>query len=203
MQKLTRKGVLLFAGATAVCAFVLPSAASAASWGPVGSHHTLDSPNFGFTSVILGAGATSQCTSSSFTADVVSSANLSITTGTLGGLCTASGAAIGTCKLTVHPTFYPWTLTLTATFPFSITLDGIVISIRFDNPPGLNSCANVNGADMTLTGRLTGGNWTGNASHSMDFNNSEGLVSHSALGNNTPITTRALLTDTSGTLTAS
>ena len=70
MKKFSKKGVLLFAGAMAVCAFVLPAVASAATWGPAPSHHVLDSPNFGFTSA-GGAGAiTSSCTSSSFTANV-------------------------------------------------------------------------------------------------------------------------------------
>ena len=42
MKKFSKKGVLLFAGAMAVCAFAMPSMASASSWGVVGSHHTLD-----------------------------------------------------------------------------------------------------------------------------------------------------------------
>jgi len=94
-------------------------------------------------------------------------------------------------------------MTVTGAFPpINISLVGIVVTFRFENPRnGLNSCANVNGASMTVTGGVTGGSWTGNPSHSLDFNNAEGLVSHSALGNNTPVTTRGLFTDSSGTLT--
>ena len=49
MKKLSKKGVLLFAGAMAVCAFAMPAMASASSWGVVGTHHTLTSSNLGFT----------------------------------------------------------------------------------------------------------------------------------------------------------
>ena len=66
MKKFSKKGVLLFVAAMALCAFAMPSAASAASWARSVST-TLDSPNVGFTGTTpTGTTITSQCTSSSF-----------------------------------------------------------------------------------------------------------------------------------------
>jgi hypothetical protein len=200
MKKFSKKGVLLFAGAMALCAFMMPSMASASSWGVVGTHHVLDSPNIGFTSLSPSLGSiTSSCTRSSFTSNVSSTQNLEITTGTFGGLCTAVGPGIGTCTATPVGTKFPWTATPVTTE--NIQLHGVHIDIFFENVPGLgNSCLNVAGQNLTITGTLTTGRWTGNASHSLDFSNSEGLVSHSALGNNQQITTRGLITDTQNSL---
>jgi hypothetical protein len=207
MKKFSKKGVLLFAGAMAVCAFVLPSIASAASWGPINSHHVLHSPNLGFTNTGAVGNLTSQCTNSTFTADVVSAGDLSITASSFGGACTTSGPSLGDCTTTATGSRFPWRATAVTTS--NIQLHNVFIDVRFENMPGLgNSCA-INGATLTITGTLTGGNWTGNAVHALDLNNAEGLVSHSALGNGTPITTRALLVDTgataggTGTLTVS
>ena len=198
-----RRAVSLFAGAMAVFAFALPSMAAAASWGPLNSHHVLDSPNFGFTGNIGGAPTTSLCTRSSFTADVVTAVNMQIVAGTFGGLCTITQpAAFGTCTATVVPTGFPWRATAVTTS--NIQLHGVHIDLRLENPPGLSTCAGgATGASLTITGTVFGGNWTGNASHSLDFFNSEGLVQHSAFGNGVPLTTRGLLTDTQGTLTVS
>lgn len=204
MKKLSKKGLLLFAGPIAVGAFLLPSMASASSWGPVGSHHVLDSPDFGFTSVIAGVGATSSCTSSSFTARVVSAADLSISGGSLGGFCTAIGGAIGTCTVTTATTGFPWRATAVTTS--NIQIHGIHSDYVFENAPGLgNSCPGLVGFKMTITGTVIGGRWTGNGAgqHSLDFVNAAGLVSHSALGNNVPIAVRAFVADTQGTLTVS
>jgi hypothetical protein len=66
--------------------------------------------------------------------------------------------------------------------------------------PGEGAGCGLVGGDLTLTGTLTGGRWTGNASHSFDLVDAEGLVSHSALGNGQAITTRGLFTDTQNTL---
>jgi hypothetical protein len=194
MKKFSKKGVLLFAGAMAICAFVLPSVASAASWGPIGGpDHVLDSPNVGFTSALLGQPTISQCTSSSFTTVVVSAADAQIRAGTFGGLCTASSAAIGDCTVTTTTTGFPWTLTAVTTS--NIQLHGVDIDLTFEDMPARpGSCTNVNGAKLTITGTLTGGTYTGPGR--LDFHDAEGLVSHSALGNNAPITTRGVFIDT-------
>jgi hypothetical protein len=192
MKKFSKKGVLLFAAAMALCAFVLPSVASAASWGPASSHHVLSSPNIGFTSTTAIGALTSSCTSSSFTADVASTANLEITTGTFGGLCTATGPNVGTCTATARATKFPWTATVPTTA--NIQLHGVHIDVFFNNAPGLGSSCALNNNSITITGTLSGGRWTGNTARALDFDNAEGLVSHSALGNGVPITTRGLIT---------
>lgn len=197
MKSFSKKGILLFAGAMAICAFVLPSVASAASWGVVGSHHVLDSSTLGFTSGTAG-GVVSNCNASSFTANVSSAANLEITTGRFGGHCTATGPGIGTCTATASGTRFPWTATAVTTS--NIQIHGVHIDILFENTPGTATCAGA-GATITLTGTLSNGNWTGNVSHSLDFNNSEGLTAHSAMFGSNPATARGLITDTQNTLT--
>ena len=195
MKMFSKKGVLLFAGAMAVCAFVLPSMASASSWGPIGNaDHVLDTPNIGFSSSnFAGAPATSSCTSSSFTAVVLSAADVQIRAGAFGGLCTASGAAIGTCTATATPTRFPWTATAVTTS--NIQIHGVHIDIRFEQPPGQNTCVNVVGADLTLTGTLTNARYLGPGR--LDLQNAHGLVSHSGLGPNNPVTALGQLSDTS------
>jgi hypothetical protein len=192
MKKFSKKGVLLFAGAMAVCAFVLPSVASAASWGPIGGpDHVLDSPNIGFTSP-AGGGAISSCTSSSFTAVVLSAADMQIRAASFGGHCTFVSPGTGTCILSAQGTRFPWTATAVTTS--NIQIHGVHIDIRLLQT-GTSTCAAAAvGLNLTFTGTLAGGNYTGPGR--LDFNNAEGLVSHSALGNGTPITIRAFLSDT-------
>ena len=200
MKQFSKKGALLFAGAMAVCAFALPAAASASSWGPFNLHTTLHSPNLGFTSTLF-APTTSSCTQSSFTAKVTSAADLQITAGSLGGLCTfVSSLGPGTCTMTTAPTF-PWTATAVTTS--NIQIHRVNLGITFENRPGGTECrAPFNGSTAAITGNLSGGNWTSNATATMDFNNSEGLLFHSSLGVNAPITTRGFL-DATGALTVS
>jgi hypothetical protein len=198
MKRFPKKGILLFAGALAVCAFVLPSMTSAASWSPIaGSDHVIDSPNLGLTSVVGGAGLTASCTSSSFTAVVVNAQDLQIRAGAFGG-CTASGAFVGDCTYTATPTGFPWTATGVTTS--NIQIHGIHIDLTFEDMPARpGSCTNLNGGKLTVTGTLTGGNATGNGR--MDFNNAEGLVIHSALFNNAQLTVRGLYRDTNSAST--
>jgi hypothetical protein len=206
MKKVFKKGALLFAGAMALCAFATPSMASAASWGMVGSHHTLDSPNFGYTQTSAFGQIIAQCTSSSFTTTVANTQNLEITSGRFGGKCTADLTSIGAiCTVTVVGTKFPWTATVPTTR--SIQIHDVHIDVRFESAPADTSCgtAGISGADFTITGTLTGGIWTGNGSgqHAVDFSNAEGLVSHnSSLGNNVPVTVRGFLSDTMQTLIA-
>jgi hypothetical protein len=207
MTKFSKAGVPLFAAAMALCAFMMPSMASASSWGVVGSHHTLDSPNLGYTSntPVIGP-VTSICTRSSFTTDVSSTRDLEITNATFGGLCTWTSSSIGTCTATPAGTRFPWTATAVTTD--NIQIHGIRIDVLFENVPGLpaGSCAGFFvGETATITGTLTGGRWTGNGAgqHSLDFSNAAGLVEHLAdLGSsNNPIAVRGILTDTQQSLT--
>jgi hypothetical protein len=204
MKKFSKKGVLLFAAAMALCAFAMPSMASAASWGVVGSAHTLDSPNVGFTGTGAAGAINSSCSVSSFTTNVRSAAQLTITAASFGG-CTSSGPIIGHCTTTSVATKLPWVATGITTS--NVQIDGIHIDVTFENIPGAGaSCTNgANGTKLTITGTLSGGVWSGNAAnqHEVNYTNAEGLVSHSALGNNSVITVRATFRDTQQTLTLS
>ena len=93
MKKFSKKGVLLFAGAMAVCAFAMPAMASASSWGTVGTHHTLTSSNLGFTSS-LGVCDVHQVRRS--LRRVLSTADLQITQSTFAA-CTMGRRPSGTC----------------------------------------------------------------------------------------------------------
>ena len=199
MKKFSKKGVLLFAGGMAVCAFGMPSMASAATWGGIGTDHTLHSTNVGFTGSPAGP-VTSLCTNSTWTVDVRSAAALTVTSATFKG-CTASGAAIGTCTWTwtVTPLNSPdWTVTGPTTD--NVQIHSVNIDITYEQHPGSASCA-APGARQTLTGTLTGG-FFNDTTHALILADEEGLVSHTLGGvQNQPVTVRATFTDTVGTLT--
>jgi hypothetical protein len=195
MKKFSKKGVLLFAAAMALCAFAMPSMASASSWGFVGSEHTLDSPNFGF--INDATSVTAECTRTQFTADVVSTAVMELTSGAFTG-CTAIGPAIGTCTTTWTGTNFPWTATAVTTS--NIQIHGISIDVFLENHPGSAACGAA-GQTFRLTGTLSGARWTGNITHAFDINGGTGLVYHSALGNGVPITPTGIISDTQQTLT--
>jgi hypothetical protein len=203
MKKFSKKGLLLFVGAMAVCAFVLPAVSSAASWGVVGSHHTLTSPDIGFTSTTAG-NLTGSCTNSSFTTTVTNATVLTITTGSFAG-CTSTAPNIGgggvgaDCLTTWVPTNFPWTATAVTTN--NIQFHGLRVDWRFEDMPGRpGSCIGLNGASTLLTGTVTGGVWTGNGAnqHEVIFTNAPGLNSHPG---NTPVTWRGTLRDNEQTLT--
>jgi hypothetical protein len=202
MKKFSKKGVLLFAAAMALCAFAMPSMASASTWGSVPSEHTLTSTAagpVGFSADALGT--TSDCARTGFTVDVVSSAVVEITSASFVG-CTATGpaASVGFCSATSTATGLPWTATAVSTS--NIQIHGVNIDVAFENHPGSTACVGA-GLTLRITGTLTGAKWTGNGAgqHSIELLGATGLVSHSAVGNNVPITTTGTVTDTQHTLT--
>jgi hypothetical protein len=202
MKKFSKKGVLLFAAAMAVCAFVMPSMASAASWGPNGLHTVLDSPNIGFTatSPVFGP-VVSSCTRSSFTANVVSATNLNISTAFFGGHCAWVFPAIPTtCTATTQSTSLPWRATAVTTS--NIQIHGIDIDILFESS-ATNACTGLNGLTGRITGTLISGRWTGNAVSQREviFSDALGLTMHS-LGSSFPVITRGTIGAT-GALTVS
>ena len=201
MEKLSRKVVLLFAGVLALGAFVMPSLASASSWGAVGSHHVLTSSNIG--SVLHSAAIgqiTSRCTASSLTFRVVSGADAQITSGTFGG-CTMTGVALGDCTVTTALTGLPWTATAVTTS--NIQIHGVDIDLTFEQPPAGGCAASFAGQRLRITGTLTGGQWLGNgaAQHSIEFNNDDGLVWHSPALGTSPLTISGTFTDDAHSLT--
>jgi hypothetical protein len=209
MKKFSEKGVLLFAGAMAVCAFVMPSMASASSWGTIGAHHVLHSSDIGFTgtSQVFGR-VTSSCTRSSFTANVASATNLNISAAQFGGHCVGifpdvMGAP--TCTATAAATGLPWQGTAVTTS--NIQIHGIAIDVTFENTPGNTSCSAsaVNDARVLITTTLVGGQWNGNAigQRSVTFANDEGLQAHAiGTGTSSPVTVRGTIAAT-GALTVS
>jgi hypothetical protein len=181
MKKFSKKGLLLFAAAMAVCAFVMPGMASAASWGPTGLHTALDSPNFGFTATSPTFGrVTTSCTRSSFTANVVSATNLNISTAFFGGHCAWVFPDIPTtCTATTQSTNLPWRATAVSTS--NIQIHGVDIDILFESS-ATNACTVLAGQTGRITGTLTSGRWTGNAAgqREVDFADAPGLTLHAA-----------------------
>ena len=201
MEKLSRKVVLLFAGVLALGAFVMPSLASASSWGAVGSHHVLTSSNIGFLTHTAALGQiTSRCTASSFTFRVISTADAQITSGTFGGNCTWSGPGIGDCTVTMALTGLPWTATAVTTS--NIQIHGVDIDLTFEQPPA-GGCVNFPGQRLRITGTLTGGQWLGNGAgqHGIEFDNDHGLASHSAALGTSQLTVSGTFTDETHSLT--
>jgi hypothetical protein len=200
MKNRSRKGVLLFVAVVAVGAFALPSMASASSWAAIGTEHTLESLDFGFTSMTVVGSITAQCTRSSLTATVSSAQALEITTGTFGGSCTAFGPNIGTCLWSAVGTRFPWTATAVTTS--NVQIHGVFIDVTFLQTPS-NTCFFIQNANFTITGTVSNGFWTGNGGgqHSFFYANASGLVSHSGLGNNVPVALRGTFRDTAATLT--
>jgi hypothetical protein len=204
MKKFSKKGVMLFAAAMALCAFAMPSAAGAVSWTPVGTEHTLDSPDVGFTgtSGILGQ-IISSCTQSSFTADVTSATVVEITHATFGGDCTATFPNLGAtarCAVTARATALPWTATLISTS--NVQIHGINIDVVFDQTATSTCPALVTGQSLVITGTINSGTTVNNTEHALILNNAEGLTSHSGLLGSNPVTARGTFRDTQQTLIA-
>ncbi len=198
MKKFSKKGVLLFAGVMAVCAFAMPAMSSAASWGVIGTEHTLHSANIGFTAThpVLGA-ISSSCAQSTFTVDVRSAAALTVTSTSFNN-CTAQGPVIGDCTVTPVGTNTDWTVTGVTTS--NVQIHDIRIDVKFETKPGsaLGSCkGGVHNQSILLTGTLGGGVWNA-AQSSVTYTNAEGVSSHDAFGITIPVTVSGTIRDTNG-----
>jgi hypothetical protein len=196
MRKFSKKGAVVFGAALAICAFVMPSMASAASWGVVGSAHNLTATGIGFTAHTPIGALGAQCADAQFNA-TVSSAAVSNITSTSFTNCTGTGAAAG-CAVSATGTNFPWAATgLTTT---NVQIHGINIDNFFTGA----ACPVGNGVASQLTGTLSGGRWTGNGSgqHSITLAAATGLFSHSAqLGTSVATVNDALVVDRQQTLT--
>ena len=197
MKTLCQKGVLLFGAVLAVCAFAIPSMASAASWSPLGTTRILEDTNL-VTTRSAPVHSTELCESVLYDADFISPGVVLITTATYlncVGLDTATG-----CTVTATGTRFPWTMTAPTTT--NIQIHGVHIDVRYETrpPAGSTPCA-LNGLSETVTGTLTGGSWdpsaTG-ANRRVTFNNDSGLTVHSALGSS-PVLVSSTMRDLSGT----
>lgn len=200
MRKVSKKGLLLFAAAMASCALAMPSTASAASWTALGTEHTLDSPDFGFTVTTVIGPIIAQCTNSTLTGSVTSSANMEITNATFGGDCTAlvnQGAGNMVCTVDRVATRLPWTATALSTN--NIQIHGVHIDVTYTQSSVGNCPAALVGTVFTVTGTLSGGTYN-NTERALILSNTEGLTTHSLLGNNLPLTWRGTFRDTSQSL---
>jgi hypothetical protein len=170
-----KKSMLLLGAALALCAFVLPSVASAASFVPVGTTDgRIDSGNLGFSLTATGAG--SSCTASSFGGVIHSSVVATITAASFANCHGDLGPSVG-CTTTATGTNFPWRLTPTDTT--RIEIHGVDIDVHFETTPGtLGECGQT-GLNIRLTGTVVVSFTPGAAgSRIIDFNGGLGLVAH-------------------------
>lgn len=153
MLKMVLKKIMLLLGVVlALCAFVLPSVSSAASWSPGGTvDGRIDSGNLGWSITLINGGAS--CTSSTFSVSVDTAFVATITNGTFANCHGDTGGSVG-CTITSVGTFpSPWRMTAFNTS--DIIIDEVDIDVSFEQTPGtLGECPQV-GLNIRLTGRVT------------------------------------------------
>ncbi|MET0604810.1 MAG: hypothetical protein ABW167_22710 [Baekduia sp.] len=175
LKMVSKKSMLLLGAVLALCAFALPSVASAASWSPVGTTDgRIDTSQLGFSVPALATGSSCESTSISV---VVDSAAVATITGASFANCHGNiGGAVG-CTQTAVGTNYPWRVTALTTS--SIQIHGVDIDINYETTPGtLNECANT-GLNLRLTGTTAVSFTPGAAgSRTVDFGGATGLVTH-------------------------
>jgi hypothetical protein len=188
MKLFSKRSVVLFAGVMAVCAFAVPSMASAATWGPASSEQTLTSTDLFFTTD-PGLTTGSTCSVAQFTATVTAT-RLDITSATFDRCVGEAGLA--NCTATPVAQRLPWTATPTT----PVVIDGVHISVLFEHKPGVANCP-APGAISTLTGNLQGGTFN-DTTHTLHFLNATGLTSHLIGGASSSTTVTGTITDDDG-----
>jgi hypothetical protein len=198
MKKFSKKGVLLFGVVLMVCAFVVPSMASAASWGVIGSTHVLDSSDLSFLGHTTSGTLGEVCADSQFHVDVRSAAILTITSASFKN-CMGIGTLGTNCTVTRTSTRFPWSATGASTT--NVQIHDVHIDVKYENTPGNASTCALSGALFTWTGTLNSGSWNA-ATHSVTFTNATGLVATSAsLPGVANVTVSGTIRDTAQTLT--
>jgi hypothetical protein len=184
MKRFSKRSVVLLAGVMAVCALAVPSMTSAATWGPVGGgHQVLTSFEIFVTTDPIGIGWT--CSTTEITTTVTAT-RLDITSATF-DRCTGLGATVN-CTVTPVAQRLPWTATPTT----PVAIDGVHVSVSFEQKPNQANCA-APGLLSTLTGNLGGGVFN-DTSHEIVFTNATGLTSHAG-GASSPATVTGTLAD--------
>jgi len=188
MRKFSKKGAVVFGAVLAVCALVVPSMASASSWGVIGSEHTLTATDLAFLTHVPGSQTLGwTCRDLHFTVDVRSAAVVTVTGAAFTG-CVGTGTLGTGCTATVAGTNFHWTATGIATN--NVQIHGVDIDIFFETGAGGSECAAA-GSSARLTGTLTGATWNGNGvgQHSLTLPAAgTGLSVHSAVFGTLPIT---------------
>jgi hypothetical protein len=174
LKMVWKKSMLPLGAVLALCAFVLPSVASAASWAPVGTTDgRIDSGNLGFSSAFLFG---MSCTSSTLSVSVDSAAVATITSASFANCHGDIGSNVG-CTQTWVGTNFPWRVTPVDTS--RIEIHGVDIDVSFEATPGtLNECANA-GFNFRWTGTTIASFTPGAAgARTFDFNGGTGLFAH-------------------------
>jgi hypothetical protein len=189
--------LLIAVAMVATCALAIPSMASATSWGPVNSTHTLTSSTLEFKTHLPGGQVAGwSCARADLHVHVRSTTDLGITQATF-ATCTGTDIAVN-CIATSVGTRFPWTGTAPATNNISIT--GILVDLTYVNQPGNpTACPLTNQGLFTLTGNLTGGVWDA-AAHQVTYTNATGLDASFALSGTGPVTVTGTLRDATQTL---
>ena len=200
MKKFSQRSLLLFGAVLAVCAFMGPAMASAASWSVVGTTHQLFSSDLSFRAdaappndVTLG----SICQASEFDVDVTSISDLRITGGSFQN-CRGLPGLGANCTVTATGTGFPWTATAPNTT--NIQIHGIHVDVLFEQTPGATTCG-VNGTKITLTGTLSGGRWDPSAigaDRRVTYTDAPGVIGHGTSSLQALVT--GTIRDTTGTL---
>jgi hypothetical protein len=179
MKKLSGKSVLLFGVVLVVCAFAVPSMASAASFSGTAGTHPLFSPNLAFSAPTAAIG--SSCADSRFDFDL-NNGNDGIITGSRFQNCRGlPGTAASNCTVTATGTKFPWTATAAAGTD-NLQIHGVHVDVGFEALPGTAAAECLaNGVQITLTGTLTGGSWNP-TSREITFESDDGLVGHPNTG---------------------
>jgi hypothetical protein len=173
LKMVSEKSMLLLGVAMALCAFALPSVASAGSWSPVGTTDgRIDSGNLGFSVPAVNGGTA--CTASTFSVTVHSGARATITGASFANCHANVGLSVG-CTTTATGTNFPWQLTPTNTT--RIEIHGLDIDVSFETTPGtLDECA-YTGTNIQLTGTVIA-SFTPGPPRTFDFNGATGLFTH-------------------------
>jgi hypothetical protein len=205
LTQASTRSTLLTAVLLAVCALVGPSMASAASWGVIGTTHTLDSNNLGYATTNTSVGPTNwTCLATQFHV-VVRSASVLAITGANFKSCSSLNLS-ASCTVTMNPTNFPWTVTGLGTT--DIRIEGLHVDIRYEDLPGGPSTCGGPYANQQFTwtgsiGTAAGqGTWDASA-HQITVVNANGSTAHNVA---TPVLTHTVrvmgtLRDTTQSLT--
>jgi hypothetical protein len=205
LRKLSHKSALLFIAAVAASAFAVPSVASAASWGIIGTTHTLFSANLGFSTHSTFGSSGWICNESQLHADVRNAATLTVTSATFRN-CTGIGA-YSDCTVTMVPTGFPWSGTAIGAGTNDIRIDGLQVDMKFETrPPAGSSGCPIDGTTPTWTGTLgtgtTGTLWDV-GQHEITFSSAAGTTLHGVTTEPQAVTVTGTLRDTTQSLTLS
>jgi hypothetical protein len=201
MSRLSKKVLLVLACVLPLPASAMPSIASAANWGVVGTTHDLDQlPTNPLAFISTDGTLGVNCAGFSLHATVTSTAVLTVTAGTFAN-CMGTGS-LGTPCTTTFAGRFPWQTTGLSTT--NIQIHNIHATVLYENTPGNATACPLNNVTATTTGTLASPNhihWIG-VSHRETFINATGLIIHSVLGS-LSMSISGSLTDRGETLTLS